>query len=98
MMAWTTAVDMGPLYSWSVRPDLWGPGVWARAGDPHQDRTLANWSPDIWEAQLEMSRARGSGIGDPGAAEALVLAGQVRVWSMGGAYRWTTWWPADPRI
>lgn len=72
---WTGVANSHTAWAYSVRPDLWGPG-WAvelrsRSG------TLTEWSHYRDHLHGWAAKAEVQGLGDPGAAEALVLAGQV---------------------
>ena len=78
------ADQLGRAYhGFSARPDLWPPGSHA---------TIRAWcgiflglSADLVGAREALAVARGKGLADPGAAEALVLAGQLHFTSWSGS-------------
>ena len=65
----TTWYKDGDDLAFSVRPDLWPPGshCWSMAS---ARPALADWGEEVWDTPDEAN-------GVPGAAEALILAGQV---------------------
>ena len=67
-------VDDGATWAFSVRPDLWPPGshCWAEGSNWKNDTTLADWALDWTSGPTPDTQYSG-----PGAAEALILSGQV---------------------
>ena len=67
--SWRTAPYDGPVLAYSVRPDLWPPGSYCWSSD----LSLADWAvrPSGYPDAVDEAN------GVPGAAEALILAGQV---------------------
>ena len=63
---------------YSVRPDLWWPPGQEVRGP--NDVALVEWhrTTSAWILRNWADQAEDQGLGDPGVAEALVLAGQVR--------------------
>lgn len=64
--------------SFSVRPDLWGPGLFVRSGDDRPGQVYATWGPPdhvTWLARLACEAGRAT----PGVAEANILSGDIRV-------------------
>ena len=75
IVRWTGVANSHPAWAFSVRPDLWGPG-WA-VELRYRSGILTRWSHYrdhlmVWAAEAEVQ-----GLGVPGTAEALVLAGHV---------------------
>ena len=64
--------------AFSVRPDLWGPGLFARSGEGRPDQVYATWGGKYYVADLVVT-ALAAGRGAPGVAEADILAGGLRV-------------------
>ena len=89
MTGWWTArtTSREVLWSYSVRPDLWGPGLVVEYTTLYNVVMLAEWH---WPDQLGQvtgwcAEAESLGLGDPGVAESLVLAGRVRLDTQGQA-------------
>ena len=73
MTTWYTAQGPGgPMWSYSVRPDLWPAGTCAWVRDRGHG-WLADWTARRQEDAVDEAN------GVPGAAEALILAGQANI-------------------
>ena len=82
-MVWARAFRDRPTgdpaaQAFSVRPDLWGPGLFARSGGGRPDQVYATWGP-IYHIGWLLRAARVMGLDAPGVAEADILAGGLRV-------------------
>ena len=66
---WREAEEDGDDLAFSIRPDIWPAGshCWSMAS---ARLALADWGGEVWDTPDEAN-------GVPGAAEALILAGQV---------------------
>ena len=86
MPLYQSSQDRG-RWAYTVRPDLWPPGS-RTYGRKAENLARRSWSVDL--SRRELARALARGYGDPGVAEALVLAG---VWSDQGpaGMTWEEW-------
>ena len=99
MTTWYTAPAVGlhggPLWAFSVRPDLWPAGTcaWVMGGHAAQWGHAAQYRlADFDESRTRTRPAPESDA--PGAAEALVLGGRVAV--LANNARDMPWTPEDP--
>ena len=102
MTTWAKLTRAPGWLAYSVRPDLWPPG-WGDVYSPSSpagadqlfaDRVYLVYYGTDANAGSWYSRGQSRAVGDPGVAEALVLAGLVRYAPMSGWDR-HTWVPCE---